>query len=71
MGISHFGDQNAAFQAAHGVKCGKSAADTVAVEVCPSTSPILLGKFLYTSLNKKDFSGVSLCRRQLSVSTTI
>ena len=39
MGISHFDDQKAAFQG--GVKCGKSAAYTVAVEVCPSTAPIL------------------------------
>ena len=31
--ISHFDDQNAAFQG--GVKCGKSAVGTVAVEVCP------------------------------------
>ena len=31
----------AAFQGAHDVKCGKSAVDTVAVEVCPSTAPIL------------------------------
>ena len=30
-----------AFQGARGVKCGKSAAGTVAVEVCPSTVPIL------------------------------
>ena len=33
--------EKAAFQGARGVKCGKSAADTVAVEVCPSTAPIL------------------------------
>ena len=33
--------KNAAFQGACGVKCGKSAADTVAVEACPSTAPIL------------------------------
>ena len=39
MGISHFNDQIAAFQG--GVKCRKSAADIVAVEVCPSTAPIL------------------------------
>ena len=38
-GIGHFDNQKAAFQG--GVKCGKSAADTVAVEICPSTSPIL------------------------------
>ena len=38
MGISHFDDRKAAFQG--GVKCGKSDADTVAVEVCPSTAPI-------------------------------
>ena len=31
----------AAFQGARGVKCGKSAVDTVAVEVCPSTASIL------------------------------
>ena len=29
-----------AFQGACGVKCGKSAVTTVAVEVCPSTAPI-------------------------------
>ena len=29
-----------AFQSACGVKCGNFAADTVAVEVCPSTAPI-------------------------------
>ena len=28
-------------QGARGIKSGKSAADTVAVEVCPSTAPIL------------------------------
>ena len=33
--------KKAAFQGARGVKCEKSAADTVAVEVCPSTAPIL------------------------------
>ena len=69
-GISHFDDQKAVFQGARSVKCGKSAADTVAVEVCPSTAPILLGKFLYTSLNKKDFSEALLCRLQPSVLTT-
>ena len=53
-----------------GLTCGKSAAlDTVAVEVYPSTTPILQGKFLHTSLNKKGFSQVSLCRHQPSVST--
>ena len=41
VGISHFDDQKATFQGARGVKCGKSAEDTVAVEVCPSTAPIL------------------------------
>ena len=41
-GISHFDDQKAAFKGARGVKYGKSAADTVEVEVCPSsTAPIL------------------------------
>ena len=40
-GISHFDDQKATFQGARGVKCGKSTADTVAVEVYPSTAPIL------------------------------
>ena len=34
--------KKAVFQGARGVKCGKSAADTlVTVEVCPSTAPIL------------------------------
>ena len=33
--------KKAAFQGARGVNSGKSAADTVAVEVCPSTAPIL------------------------------
>ena len=33
--------KKAAFQGARGVKCRKSVADTVAVEVCPSTAPIL------------------------------
>ena len=33
--------KNAAFQGARGVKCGKSAVDTVAVEVYPSTASIL------------------------------
>ena len=33
--------KKAAFQGARGVKCGKSAADAVAVEVCPRTTPIV------------------------------
>ena len=33
--------KKAAFQGACGVRCWNSAADTVAVEVCPSTAPIL------------------------------
>ena len=33
--------KKATFQGARGVKCGKSAVDIVAVEVCPSTTPIL------------------------------
>ena len=33
--------KKAAFQGACGLKCEKFAADTVAVEVCPSTAPIL------------------------------
>ena len=41
VGISHFDNQKAAFQGARGVKCGKSVANTVAVEVYPSTAPIL------------------------------
>ena len=40
-GISHFDDQKAAFKGARVVKCRKSAANTVVVEVCPSTAPIL------------------------------
>ena len=49
--------KKAAFQGSHmhGVKSGKSAADTIAVEVRPSTAPILYGKFLYTLLNKMTF----------------
>ena len=54
VGISHFDYQKATFQG--GLKCGKSAApDTVAAEVCPSTTLILLGKFLYTSLIRRAF----------------
>ena len=33
--------KKATFQGARGVNRGKSAADTLAVEVCPSTAPIL------------------------------
>ena len=50
-GVGHFDIQKAAFQ--NGVECGKSAADTVVVGVCPGL-----------------FSEASLCRHQLSVSTT-
>ena len=41
VGISHLDNQKAAFKGARGVNCGKSAVDIVAVEVCPSTAPIL------------------------------
>ena len=47
-GISHFDDQKATFQG--GVKCGKSAADTVAVEVCASTA-------LFSKGNKQNLDG--------------